>query len=98
MKIAIVGAGKLGLKVAEALLGGDHSVTIIDQDEDVLQKLSSHLDVMTVNANAKEIKILKNLGIPTYDYLIAVTENDDTNIIIAAFAKQIGRASCRERV
>ena len=53
MKIAIVGAGKLGLKVAEALLGGDHSVTIIDQDDELLQKLSSHLDVMTVNANAK---------------------------------------------
>ena len=39
MKIAIVGAGKLGLKVTEALLGGDHSVTILDQDEDVLQNL-----------------------------------------------------------
>lgn len=30
MKVAIVGAGKLGMKVAEALLGGDHSVTIIE--------------------------------------------------------------------
>ena len=90
MKIAIVGAGKLGLKVTEALLGGDHSVTILDQDEDVLQKLSSHLDVMTVNANAKETKILKNLGIATYDYLIAVTESDETNIVIASFAKKLG--------
>lgn len=98
MKIAIVGAGKLGLKVAEALLGGDHSVTIIDQDEDVLQEISSHLDVMTVNANAKELKTLRNLGIPTYDYLIAVTENDDTNIIIAAFAKQIGCSKVMARV
>ena len=98
MKIAIVGAGKLGLKVAEALLGGDHSVTIIDQDDELLQKLSSHLDVMTVNANAKEIKILKNLGIPTYDYLIAVTENDDTNIVIAAFAKRIGCSKVIARV
>lgn len=98
MKIAIVGAGKLGLKVTEALLGGDHSVTILDQDEDVLQKLSSHLDVMTVNANAKETKTLKNLGISTYDYLIAVTESDETNIVIAAFAKQLGCAKVIARV
>lgn len=90
MKIAIVGAGKLGLKVTEALLGGDHSVTIIDQDDAVLQRLTSHLDVMTVNANAKETKILKNLGIATYDYLIAVTDSDETNIVIAAFAKRLG--------
>lgn len=90
MKIAIVGAGKLGLKVAEALLGGDHSVTVIDQDEEVLQKLSSHMDVMTVNANAKETKILKNLNISSYDYLITVTDSDETNIIIASFAKKLG--------
>ena len=98
MKIAIVGAGKLGLKVAEALLGGDHSVAIIDQNESLLQKLNSHMDVMTVNANAKETKVLKNLGIAAYDYLIAVTENDDTNIVIASFAKKLGCSKVIARV
>lgn len=98
MKIVIVGAGKLGLKVTEALLGGDQAVTIIDQDEAVLQKLSSHLDVMTVNANAKEIKILKSLGIATYDYLIAVTGDDDTNIVIASFAKKLGCSKVIARI
>lgn len=98
MKIAIVGAGKLGLKVAEALLGGDHSVAIIDQNESLLQKLNSHMDVMTVNANAKETKVLKNLGIAGYDYLIAVTENDDTNIVIASFAKKLGCSKVIARV
>lgn len=98
MKIAIVGAGKLGLKVTEALLGGDHSVAIIDQDNDVLQKLASHLDVMTVNANAKETKILKNLGIASYDYLIAVTGSDEENILIAAFAKKLGCSRVIARV
>ncbi len=98
MKIAVVGAGKLGLKVTEALLGGDHSVTIIDQDDSVLQKLSSHLDVMTVNANAKETKVLKDLGISTYDYLITVTDNDETNIVIASFAKKLGCSKVIARV
>ncbi len=98
MKIAIVGAGKLGLKVTEALLGGDQAVTIIDQDEEILKKLSSLLDVMTVNANAKEIKILKSLGIATYDYLIAVTGDDDTNIVIASFAKKLGCAKVIARI
>lgn len=90
MKIAIVGAGKLGIRVAEALLGGDYSVTVIDQDDDVLQKLASQLDIMTVNANAKEVKILKNLGISSYDYLLATTDSDELNILIASFAKKLG--------
>ena len=90
MKVVIVGAGKLGMKVADALLGGDHAVTIIDTDDQLLQKISSHLDVMTINANAKETKTLKRINISSYDYLIAVTGNDETNIVIASFAKKLG--------
>ena len=52
MKVAIAGAGKLGHKIADALIGGDHDVTIIDKNEEKLQKLSSQLDVMTVTAKA----------------------------------------------
>ena len=37
MKIAIIGAGKLGRKVADALLGGDHSLTVVDSNEHVLE-------------------------------------------------------------
>ena len=90
MKVAIVGAGKLGMKVAEALLGGDHAVTIIDTDENLLQRVSSHVDVLTVTANAKEIKALKGINISSYDFLITTTDNDETNLVIAAFAKKLG--------
>ena len=48
MKIAIVGAGKLGLKVTNALTGGDHSITIIDQNEAIINRISQQYDVMTV--------------------------------------------------
>lgn len=98
MKILIVGAGKLGMKVANALLGGEHAVTIMDTDESVLQKISSHIDVMTVNANAKEVKSLKKLNIATYDYLIAVTGNDEANIVISSFAKRLGCSKVIARI
>ena len=70
MKVAIVGAGKLGTKVTKTLLDGDHAVTLIDMDKDILQKVGSHMDVMTVNANAKETKVLKNIGISSFDFLV----------------------------
>lgn len=90
MKVAIVGAGKLGMRVADALLGGDHAVTIIDTDDSLLQKISSQIDVMTINASAKETSVLNDLNISSYDFLIAATDNDETNIVIAAFAKKLG--------
>ena len=98
MKILIVGAGKLGMKVANALLGGEHAVTIMDTDESILQKISSHIDVMTVNANAKEVKSLKKLNISSYDYLIAVTGNDEANIVISSFAKRLGCSKVIARI
>src|SRR5665648_567175 len=98
MKIAIVGAGKLGLKVAEALLGGDHSVTIIDKNDETLHKLASHMDIMTVTANAKQISVLESLGIESYDYLLAATDRDEKNIVIASIAKKLGCHSVIARV
>ncbi len=98
MKIVIVGAGKLGVNVAKALLGGDHSVTIIDSEDSVLQKISSQMDVMTINGNAKEIKLLKQLHIDSYDFLIAVTGDDEANLVIASFAKKLGCSKVVARI
>ena len=43
MKVAIVGAGKLGIKVASTLLGGDHDITVIDERETILNKISQQM-------------------------------------------------------
>ena len=88
MKIAIVGAGKLGFKVTEALLGGDHSVTVIDTNESALNKLITQMDIMTVNANGKEVRVLESIGISTYDFLLACTNSDEQNIIIASYRRK----------
>ena len=89
MKIAIVGAGKLGTKVTEALLGGAHSVTVVDNDEEVLAKLSSQVDVMTILANAKEVTVLTEMDISSYDFILTVTNSDDKNLVIASIAKKL---------
>lgn len=90
MKVAIVGAGKLGIRVTTALLGGDHSITIVDKNEEVLNKISQHMDVMTVTGNGKSISLLKSFGIGSFDFLLAATASDEENITIAAFAKKLG--------
>ena len=57
MNVALVDAGKLGLKVISALLGGGHSITVIDKDEEILNKISQQMDVMVVNGNGKSISL-----------------------------------------
>lgn len=98
MKIAIVGAGKLGMKVTNALVGGNHAITIIDKSENVINRISQQYDVLTVVGNAKQISLLKKCAINTFDFLIACTESDEKNIIIAAFAKKMGCSKVIARV
>ena len=90
MKVAIVGAGKLGIKVANALLEGDHKITVIDISETVLSRISQQMDVMTVNASGKNIRSLKQCGIDKFDFLLASTDSDEDNMLIASFAKKLG--------
>ena len=90
MNIAIVGAGKLGRKVATALLGGNYEITMIDKNEEKLHKVANQMDLMTINADAREISVLKNMGIEKFQYLLAATDNDEANIVIASFAKKLG--------
>ncbi len=98
MKVAIIGAGKLGIKVATALLGGDHAITVIDVNEEKLNKLSQQMDVLTVVGNGLSIKQLESCGINKFDFLIATTDSDENNIIIASFAKKLGCSKVIARV
>ncbi|NLB18150.1 MAG: Trk system potassium transporter TrkA [Syntrophomonadaceae bacterium] len=98
MKVAIVGAGKLGLNVAEALLGSGYEVTLLDKDPVLLQKASNQFDLLTITGNAKDADLLKKVNINTYDYLVAVTDNDEKNMAICSFAKKLGCARVIARV
>ena len=98
MKIAIVGAGKLGLKMTGALVGGNHSITVIDKNEDILNKVSQQFDVLTVCGNAKQISLLKRNSIDSFDFLIACTDSDEKNMVIASFAKKLGCTKVIARV
>ena len=98
MKIAIAGAGKLGLRITEILKGGDHSILLIDKDEDLIKKLSVSLDVATVTGNAKEAALLKEIEIGDYDYFITTTDRDEKNIVIGATAKNLGVSKIITRI
>lgn len=90
MKVMIIGAGKLGTKLAEALLNGEIQITVMDKNPTVLGRIKDHLDVLTINANGTVKRVLEELKISSYDMTIAVTSDDNTNIIISSIAKKLG--------
>lgn len=90
MKVMIVGAGKLGVKLAEAMTVENMDVTLVDSDAKVIEKINEHLDVLTIVANGISIAMLKEMNIEEFDLIVACTENDETNAVICTFAKKLG--------
>lgn len=98
MKVAIIGAGKLGIKITEALLSIGVEVTLIDKNNEVLEKVSNRFDLLTVNANGKDVSTLREIKVQGYDHLISVTSDDEKNMVICRFAKKLGCKSVIARV
>ena len=90
MKVLIVGAGKLGYRLAQEMLLSGIEVTIMDTNAKILERVNNQLDVLTINASGVQIDVLKNLNIGIYDLTIAVTSNDETNIVISSIVKKLG--------
>lgn len=98
MKVMIIGAGKLGTKLATAMLNGEIHVTIMDNNPIILDRLKDHLDVLTINANGARKEVLEELNIASYDLTISVTSSDETNILISSMAKKLGCKSSIARI
>lgn len=90
MKVMIVGAGKLGYKLAEAMINAEVDVTIIEKNTEKLERINDHLDVLAVAGNGIEMEILTELDIESYDLLVATTGSDESNTIICSLAKKLG--------
>ena len=90
MKIIIAGAGDVGFHLAKLLSSQSQDIYIIDQDNDRLEYINAHLDVITKTGDATSIELLKELQIGNADMILAVTESQNTNLTIAAISKQLG--------
>ncbi len=86
MKIVILGAGQVGSTLAENLAGEHHDVTLVDMNENVLKDIQDRLDVRTVVGSASYPEVLRQAGTDSADMLIAVTDNDEVNMIACQVA------------
>ncbi|GHD71403.1 Trk system potassium transporter TrkA [Vogesella fluminis] len=88
MRILILGGGQVGASVAENLVSEGNDVTIVDQDSDLLKLLQDKLDIRTVPGNAAHPSVLQDAGIGEAEMLLALTRNDETNLVACALAEQ----------
>jgi trk system potassium uptake protein TrkA len=86
--VIIAGAGKVGWNLARELLARDHEVTLIESDHRRFRIVEEELEHAVAYGDATELWILERAGIQRADLVIAVTGDDEDNIVICQVAKE----------
>ncbi len=86
MNIIICGAGRVGFTIAKILGDQNHSITVIDQSSEDIQRINETLDVKAIVGKATSPAILEKANISEANMIIAVTRNDEINMLICQIA------------
>jgi trk system potassium uptake protein TrkA len=98
MRVVVIGAGKLGYQIAETLSREKYDLIVIDKDSQAVEKVADTLDVLTIHANGLLAEPLGGLDLNQKDLVIAVTGNDESNILACMSAKSLGAGRTIARI
>lgn len=93
MNVIIVGAGKVGSYLTSKLSDEGHNILVIEKNKDVLEILLASNDVMGILGDGRDLAVLDEANVDECDAFIAMTFNDDVNLISSMIAKKKGAKS-----
>lgn len=98
MRIVILGGGTVGTSIADLLCHHGHSVSIVDRDAARARQINNELDVRAVTGSASQSSVLFQADVLGADICLAVTGDDEVNIVAASMAKAMGARRALARV
>ena len=98
MQIVVLGAGTVGTSIASELCQHGHSVTVVDQNALHIGRVNAELDVRAITGSAAQSSVLFQAGILGADLCLAVTGDDEVNLVAASMAKAMGARRAVARV
>jgi trk system potassium uptake protein len=88
MQILVLGAGKVGWNLTRELLAKGHEVTLVEADRERYLAVEQELEHLVAYGDASELWVLERAGIADSDIVIAVTGDDEDNLLICQVAKE----------
>ena len=98
MKIVIVGCGNVGTALVEQLSGEGHNITVVDEKEELVQAITNTYDIMGIIGNGAVYSVQLEAGVGEADLLIAVTGQDELNLLCCLIARKAGGCHTIARV
>ncbi|ODS31833.1 MAG: potassium transporter protein [Candidatus Scalindua rubra] len=90
MKVLIIGAGAVGFNIAKQLSKEGHDISIVEENPELVQKITEKLDVSVVAGNGSSPSVLEAAGVSEAQMVLAVTSSDEINIVVCILASQYG--------
>jgi trk system potassium uptake protein len=88
VRILILGAGDVGFHVAQQLAEEGHDVTVVEQDRERVRNIQDSMDALVVEGNGASLTTLEKAGVERADLLLAVTSQDEINLMACLSAAQ----------
>ncbi len=98
MDIIIVGCGKIGSTLAQQLCREGHNISVIDIERSLVEDETNRNDVFGVVGNGASYEKQSEAGLETAELLIAVTGNDELNLLCCLIAKKMGNCQTIARI
>jgi len=98
LKVVIAGGGRFGENIAKRLAEKGVKVYVIDINERICNKLSKVVPALIICGDACDPKTLNEVGMEDTDFFLAMTGNDELNIICALLAKELGAKNVIVRI
>lgn len=98
MRIVILGAGTVGSSIARTLCAHRHEVILIENDPAIIEPLNDSLDAMILEGNASHAAVLFQADVMNADLCLAMTGEDEVNLVGASLAKAMGTRRSIARV
>lgn len=88
MYVVIMGAGRVGINLASALIKASFDITIIEKDPELCNNASGSLDALVICGNGTDLKILDEANVSDADAFVAATGNDEANLLACILVKE----------
>ena len=95
MNIIICGAGQVGTSLMRFLISHNYTVTVIDHNHKTINLINERFEARGILGYASDPHILKLAGIDKADIIIAVTQSDESNILVCTLANTVFKVSMR---
>ena len=89
MYVVVVGGGRIGKDLTRLLLPENHDVVLIERGEELAENLAKQFDALIINGDGTDLDALKDAGLNKADVFVAVTGDDNVNLISCQLAKNL---------